>query len=185
MTAPKDHMAWTARAGALLALCAATAVMAGTRPALAAPSCAGTLSGNLISPLPRPTSLQVHITDASAANIALGERFKDGLRAAGATIADNGQVTMEFASSITGLPVQSNTSGAVSPEFGQVGRLPLGPEPPVLTMSISLVDNREAQIDWVGYISCKIHSADMNVVAHDLGIAVGRSIGQNFAPRPL
>ena len=148
-------------------------------------SCVGMLSGNEISPLPKPAIIRVHITDASSANVSLGERFKTGLAAGGANLSDTGSVTMELATSITGASEGSSGTGAVSPEFGRVGRLQMGADKPVLTMSISLMDTNLAQIDWVGYVNCKIQVGDLGAVAQDLGYAIGRSIGQTFSPRPL
>jgi hypothetical protein len=164
----------------VLAVC-----LLGAGPAVADRSCIGKLSGSMIDTLPHPAVINVHITDASPANVALGERFKAGMRAGGAMLSDTGPVTMELATSITGLPAGTSGTGAVSPEFGQVGNLQGSPEPPVLTMSISLMDTTQAQIDWVGYVNCRISTSDMGAVAQDLGYAIGRSIGQDFSPRPL
>ena len=176
-------------------VCAATATADGlVRPATGGSraqgsgsdkTCSGKLSANVISPLPTPPVIRVHITDASSANISLGERFKAGMTAAGAKLADNGVLTMELATSITGATDASGAAGMVSPEFGLVGRMPVGGEPPVLTMSISLMDTTLAQIDWIAYVNCKIKVADLGDVAQDLGFAIGRAIGQTFPPRPL
>ena len=164
---------------------AASLAFAAAHGAAAAPSCTGTVSGNLIDPLPKPPSIVVHITDASPENLALGERFKAGLTAAGAVLSDTGNVTMEFATSITGAGDSSSASSAVSPEFGFAGNLPASKDPPVLTMSISVMDTKLAQIDWVGYINCKVRVRDLAAVVYDLGNSVGRSLGKTFPPRPL
>lgn len=148
-------------------------------------ACTGMLSGNLISPLPTPTLLRIHVTDSSPANVALADRFKAGLTTGGALLSDTGGVAMEFATSITGAPEAATGTGAVSPEFGLVGRLPVGGEPPALTMSISLMDIHLAQIDWVGYVTCKIRVPELSDVVYQLGVAIARSIGQTFPPRPL
>lgn len=148
-------------------------------------TCVGTLSGNLISPLPKQPAILLHVSDASAANVALAERFKNGMRAAGVTLSDTGGVTMELATSILGGASATSGTGTVSPEFGLTGTLAKSAEDAVLTMSISLMDTTLAQIDWVGYVNCKIRTTDLGQMAQDLGYAVGKSIGQTFPPRKL
>src|SRR5215471_12442015 len=84
-------------------------------PVEAADTCVGTIVTSLLHPLPRSMVVMgADISIASSTTPELTRRFVDGLRQAGVTVADEGNVTLNITVSVT---APSTTSNIVSGRY--------------------------------------------------------------------
>jgi len=160
--------------------------MAIAAPVLAAGTCAGTILTSQLHPLPQSMVVMgaaTSITDSQTPE--LTRRFVNGLQRAGVTIADQGNVTLNIAVSVTAPPTASNVVSGQYRGFEWVsgGRAEGGQVPSIrsakLNMSAVLVDNVAITQSWVATIECRVQTDDAAALAEDLGLNIGRAFGTN------
>ena len=169
--------------------CVLVMALAAAAPVMAAGTCAGTIRSSLLHPLPR--SMVVMGTAVSTTTTSdLTRRFSDGLRHAGVSIADEGNVTLNIAVSVTAPPTASNvTSGQFHGfEWISSGRVEVGQRMPDLrsadlSMSAVLSDKQAISQSWVATINCRVQTDDPGALAEDLGLTIGRAFGTDAEER--
>jgi hypothetical protein len=171
-------------------------VLAGAAPSvLAASTCAGTIRSSLVHALPRPMVVMGGVTSiANTTAPELTRRFVDGLRRAGTNIAmaDEGNVTLNIAVSVTAPPNASNVISGSYQGFEWVsgGRIEVGQRLPDLrsanlSMSAVLTDNQAATQSWVATVDCRVQTDDPEALAEELGLIIGRAFGTNVQEKRL
>jgi hypothetical protein len=127
---------------------------------------------------------------SATTNSDLARRFADGLRHAGVSIADEGNVTLNIVVSVTAPPTASNvTSGQFHGfEWISSGRVEVGQRIPDLrsadlSMSAVLSDKQAISQSWVGTINCRVQSDDPGALAEYLGLTIGRAFGTDAEKR--
>ena len=160
-------------------------------PVLAAGTCAGTIRSSLLHPLPR-SMVVIGTAVSTTTSSDLTRRFADGLRRAGVSIADEGNVTLNIGVSVTAPPTASNvTSGQFHGfEWISSGRVEVGQRIPDLrsadlSMSAVLTENQAATQSWVATIDCRVQTDDPGALAEELGLIVGRAFGTNVQEKLL
>jgi len=155
----------------------------------AASSCKGNLAASLVHPLPSPLTVALQNSVDDSANPVLARQFVNGLRQAGVTVSDQGNVMLSL--TVTLVP----SAAAVSAARGIGGTykgfdwnsgepVPSGGQGPGiqsanLSMSITLTDNAQSTLSWVGTLQCKVQSTSSTTVAEFMGEVIGRSLGKN------
>lgn len=176
--------------------CVATGLLAAaahSSAVQAASSCTGNLATSLIHPLPAPLTVAMQNSVDNSANPALARRFVDGLRQAGVTVSDQGNVTLSL--TVTLVPSATATSAARSVGGTYKGfdwvsgeQAPTGGHGPSiqganLSMSVTLTDNAQSTLSWVATLQCKVKTTDSTALAAFMGGVIGRSLGQNVGSK--
>jgi hypothetical protein len=148
------------------------------------------MATSLIHPLPSPLTVAMQTSVDNSPNPALARQFVNGLRQAGVTVSDQGNLMLSL--TVTVVPAASAvsaaravggtyrgfdwTSGEQAPAPGQ------GPgiRSANLSMSITLTDTTQSTLSWVATLQCKVQSNSSTTVAEYMGEVIGRSLGKSI-----
>lgn len=163
-----------------------------TPEAQAAGGCSGSMQTSLLHALPKPMIVMGTSSIGDTANPQLTRRFVDGLQKAGVTVADQGNVTLSIAVSVTAPGTGSNVVSGQYKGFDWMSGEPVAPAQTIpgirsthLSLSAVLADNVAVTQSWVATIECQVQTDDPNALAEDIGTIIGRAIGTNLERRPI
>lgn len=173
--------------------CVAAGLLAGSAhwsAVQATSSCTGNLAASLVHPLPSPLTVALQNSVDNSANPALARQFVNGLRQAGVTVSDQGNVMLSL--TVTLVPSAASVSAArglggtykgfdwnSGEQVPGPGQGP-GIQSANLSMSITLTDNAQSTLSWVATLQCKVQSTSSTTVAAFMGEVIGRSLGMNI-----
>jgi hypothetical protein len=140
-------------------------------------------------PVPVTVALQTGVDDS--VNPTLTRRFVEGLRRAGVTMSQQGNMTLNMAVAIASEasapagPISGTYRGFdwVSGEQAPQGQANI--RSANLTLSVTLSDNAQFTQSWVATAKCVVQTDDSGALAEDIGELIGRNIGQNFDSRRM
>ena len=159
-------------------------------------TCTGEVSATLLSPLPAPLVVGLHLMDNSPRNIELANRFKAGLKQAG--IVTDGKPTVQLTMNVTvmtqapnnaaPIPLQDDNwmNGGLAPSLPDQSRLGgnrQSPGPTTLLMRAEIRRTPADRVAWVAVLQCTEIGDDQPARAYDLGTVIGATIGQRVDQR--
>ena len=150
--------------------------------------CAGTMTGSVLQPLPKPTTVSVAQPVSDDANPGLTQDFLNGFQAGGQTMLPPGQGNTQLDMTFTvnaGPSASSNAykgfgwmSGMQAPPGGS-SALPGS----AVSISIEATDLTSQTLAWIGTISCTVQTADPDQLATHIGELVARALGRSMERR--
>lgn len=152
----------------------------------AAGTCTGTIETALLHPLPRPMVVMSARSMSDSPGGEMTRRFMEGLQEAGVTVGDEGNVTLNLATSVTAPLNGSNVVSGRYEGFNWVSGDPMAAARRIpglpstnLSMSAVLADNVANTQSWLATIDCQVQTDDPGALAKDLGVFIGRAVGSN------
>ena len=157
-------------------------------PAWADSICSGTMTGSVLQPLPRPTTVSVVQPVSDDANPAIAQQFLSGIQAGGFTVvaAGQGNTQLDLTSTVSAGP---GASSNVFKGFGWMTgmQMPNGGGSALAGSSVSLsieaTDTTAQALAWIGTVQCTVGTTDPNALSAHLGELVARVLGKSVQQR--
>ena len=170
--------------------------------ALAGDTCSGTMFSGALGPLPKSITIGLLLRDDSPRNLAMAQRFKDGLASGGARV--EGIANTQLAITAQFYPANSNfrnnlptqPAGRATFDWGGIPRTAPdqtrmdirrgsngGGGATVLVLRADLRPADSGRVAWSATVRCDVQTTDMNQLAFDLGALLGPTIGKSTPNR--
>jgi len=181
----------------------AVLMLASGGQAVLAQGCAGSYAATALHPMPQHPVVGLDIRDASPQNVALGQRFMQGIKDGGARIDGTRTVSLSVTYSLLGLDLNRGSSGpersyddwsglagGLNPTIPSESRMrlsqPARPRGPVtLALRVEMTRTGDSQVIWVMSLQCQYSDTDPMELAYAIGRAVGGSVGRTVGRRSL
>jgi hypothetical protein len=154
--------------------------------------CSGSVTGSVLAPLHKPIVVSVVTPVNEMANPALVQRFLDGVKAVGVTVANSGPGNAVLDMTISVSPPNADGSGVAAgpykgfgwmsgePTSGRAAPRLLGS---ALSLDVEVTDVASKSLAWIGSLKCTVRGDDPAALAEGLGKIVGRSLGNSIDKR--